>query len=189
MNSFPPLNFELYLIALSCQNAFMWNKIYTGILGISFLLMAGLVYYSYSWLQSVSAPPNVVQNYDYYANLSWMFLWISSLLLLVVANAVLWTTRNAWAMWTTFLYFGFFILIQKLWLDQLFFNFKQRNELTDSAISLGIFSGILLFVLAAAIVFSNQFIVKRMHDKMFAQTQPAIENQAELETDANENIT
>ncbi len=174
------------LNVLSCQNAFMWNKIYTAVLGILFVLMAGLTFYSYSWLQSVGAPVNVVQNYDYYSNIGWMFLCISSLVLLVLANVVLWTTRNAWAMWATFLYFAFFTLIQTLWLDQSFFNYQQQNGLAGRAFSLGAFSGILFCGLAAAIVFFNQFIAKRMRDKMF-QPQSATESQTQAEIDLNKN--
>ena len=152
-------------------------------------MIAGLSYYSFSWLQSVSAPTNVVQNYDYYANLNWMFLWISSLVLLAAANVVLWTTRNAWAMWATFIYFVLFMLLQAFWLDQSLLNYKQKNGLGSGTFSFGVFSGILFFFLAAAIVFFNQFIIKRMRDKMFATTQPTIENQAEAEADSKENLT
>jgi len=147
----------------------MWDKIYTAVLGISFVLMAGLTFYSYTWLQSVGSPVNVVQNYDYYSNIGWIFLWISSIILLILANVILWSTKNVWAMWATFLYFALFMLIRALWLDQSFFNYQQQNGLTNRAFFLGAFSAILFCVLAAIIVFFNQFIVKRMRDKMFAQ--------------------
>lgn len=158
----------------------MWNKIYTAVLGISFVLLAGLTYYSYTWLQSIGAPKNVVANYDYYSNIGWTFLWVSSIVLLILANVVLWTTHSAWAMWTTLLYFALFVLIQTLWLDQSALNYKQMNGLGSERFLLGAFSGILLCVLAAVIVFFNQFIVKRMHDKMSAQPQPVAANQADL---------
>jgi hypothetical protein len=165
----------------------MWNKIYTAALGISFLLMAGLAYYASTWLQSSTKPADVVTNYDYHSNIVWMFLWASSIILLVLGNVVLWTTRNAWAMWATFLYFAFFILLQTLWLDQSFLSYKQNNGLGNGAISFGFFYGILFCVLAAVIVFFNQFIVKRMRDKVSAQTQPVSENQSETKTDLSEN--
>lgn len=148
----------------------MWNKIYTGALGISFLLTAGLIYYSYTWLQSIAAPQNVVQNYENYSHNGWIFLWISSAVLLILANVVLWTTGNAWAMWATFVYFAIFILAQTFWLDQSFLHYRQQNNLTNSTFSLGIFSGVLFAGLAGVIVFFDQYIVKRMRDKMF-QTQ------------------
>jgi hypothetical protein len=163
--------------------AFMWNKIYTAVLGIFFLLSAGLTYYSYTWLQSVSAPRNVAENYGYFANLDWMLLWISTLILLVLANVVLWTTRNAWAIWATFLYFAFFILLQTFWLDAAFNRYKQQNGLDGAAISLGVFLGVVLIGLAAVIVFFNQFLIKRMRDKMSAQSVPT--NQIDINSDSN----
>ncbi len=181
------MDFGLWTLnILSCQNAFMWNKIYMAVLGISFVLMAGLTFYSYTWLQSSTKPADVVTSYDYYSNMSWIFLWASSIILLILANVVLWTTRNAWAMWATFLYFALFMLLQTLWLDQSFFNYQQQNGLADRAFSLGAFSGILFCGLAAAIVFFNQFIVKRMRDKMF-QPQSPTESQTQAEIDLNKN--
>lgn len=160
----------------------MWNKIYTAVLGISFVVLAVLTYYAYTWLQSVGKPVNVVESYSYFANLSRMFLLASSIVLLILANVVLWTTRHAWAMWTTFLFFALFMLIQSFWLDQSFFRYKQQNGLADSPLPLGVFSGILFVALAAAIVFFNQFIVRRMRDKMFAPTQ----NPTDLKTDSSD---
>ncbi len=116
-----------------------------------------------------------------------MFLWISSIVLLVLANVVLWTTRNAWAMWATFLYFAFFILFQTLMLDKSFFSYKQQNGLTDRAFSLTIFSGVVFSFLAAVIVFFNQFLIKRMRDKML-QPQPGPESQTQTEIDLNKNV-
>jgi apolipoprotein N-acyltransferase len=128
----------------------------------------------------------VAQNYDYYSNTGWLFLWISSIILLVLANVVLWTTRNAWAMWATFLYFALFMLIRTLWLDQSFFDYQRQNGITNRAFFLGAFSGILFCVLAAVIVFFNQFIVKRMRDKMF-QPQLETEGQTQAEIGLNKN--
>lgn len=161
----------------------MWNKIYTAVLGIFFLLSAGLTYYAFNWLQSVSAPASVVQNYGYFANLGWMFLWISTLILLVLANVVLWATRNAWAIWATFLYFAFFILLQTFLLDVAFNSYKQRNGLDGATISLGVFLGVVLVGLAAAIAFFNQYLIKRMRDKMPAQDVPS--NQTDVNSDSN----
>lgn len=161
----------------------MWNKIYIAVLGIFFLLSAGLTYYAFNWLQSVSAPKNVVDNYSYYANLDWMWLWISTLILLVLANVVLWTTRNAWAIWATFFYFAFFILLQTFWLDAAFNDYKQRNGSDGAAISLGVFLGVVLVGLAAVIAFFNQYLIKRMRDKMPAQG--VTSNQTDVNSDSN----
>jgi len=167
----------------------MWNKIYTAVLGISFVLMAGLIFYSNTWLQSPTKPADVVANYNNYSNIGWMFFWASSIILLILANVVLWTTRNAWAMWATFLYFALFILIQTFWLGESFSRYKQENGLGETGLSTGVFLGVILSGLAAVIVFFNQFLVKQMRDKMSVQAQPVTEKRAEFENDSNKNNT
>lgn len=151
----------------------MLQKIYIGALGISFVILSGLTFYAFNWLQSVGSPANVVLGYEYYANLNWIFLWASSLLLLILANVVLWTTRKAWAMWATFLYFALFMLIQTIWLEQSFHNYKQQNGLTENILPLGILYGVIFCGLAAAIIFFDQFIVKSMQSKMNPPVNPA----------------
>lgn len=160
----------------------MWNKIYTAVLGISFVLSAGLTFYSYNWLQSPGKPVDVATSYGYYSNVGWMFLLASSVILLVLANVVLWTTRNAWAMWATLLYFALFMLLQTFWLEQAYSHYKQQNGFVSSVLPLGVFYGVLFCVLAAAIVYLDQFVVKRMRDKM--STQPS-ENSS-VESPAND---
>ncbi len=76
-------------------------------------------------------------------------------------------------MWTALLYFAVFMVAQTFWLDRDFFNYQQKHNLTDSLISFGALSGVILIVLAAIIVFFNQYLAKRMHVKMYpAVTQP-----------------
>ena len=150
----------------------MWNKIYSIAASAFFVLMAVLTYLAYSWLQSVDKPVNVVASYDYYSGIASMFLWLSSIILLVLANVVLWKTSKSWALWSTFLYFAIFILARTFWLDQSFFNFKQQNNLAGGSFSVSAFLGLILCVLAAAIVFFNQFLVTRFRNKMIAAEQP-----------------
>lgn len=165
----------------------MWNKIYTAVLGICFILAAGLTYYASTWLQSATKPADVVTNYNYYANNGWLFLWASSVILLILANVVLWTTRNAWAMWATLLYFALFMLIQTFWLGSSFSQYKQQNNLSENTLPLGVLFGVILIGLASVIVFFNQFLVKRMRDKMLAPTETAAQNRVESNVDLNRN--
>ncbi len=151
----------------------MWNKIYVGVLGLAFLVMFVLTYLTFSWLQSVDKPVNVVANYDYYSNICRTFLWVSSLLLLILANVVLWKMRKSWALWATLLYFAVFTLTQTFWVAQTFFQYKQSNNLTHDSFSLSPVFGVTMIVLAGIIVFFNQYLVKRLHDKTFAEQQPA----------------
>lgn len=150
----------------------MWNKIYLAVLAAAILAMVVLLYFPYSWLQSVTAPRDVQAQYESYSNLGWAFLIISSVVLLVLANVLLWKTRRSWAMWATLLYFAIFVLAETFWLDREFFAYRQANNLTDSAIWFGALSGVILIVLAAIIVFFDQYLVKRLLDKSYPLLQP-----------------
>lgn len=150
----------------------MWNKIYLIILAAAILAMGVLLYLPFSWLQSIGAPAIVRDNYLYYSNISWMFLLVSSLVLLVAGNVVLWKTGRSWAMWTTLLYYAVFMVAQTFWLENSFFRFKQENNFTSGAVSWSPLSGAVLIALAAVIVFFNQYLVKRMLDKTYPPVQP-----------------
>ena len=145
----------------------MWNKIYSIALGISLLVTASLSFYAYNWLSSIDAPVNVVQNYEYYSGLVWMFLWLSSIILLVLANALYWRTQKSWALWTTFLYFALFIIFQTFWFDEAFTTYKNRSGLGQNTLPLGLFLGVALCIIGAIIVFFDQFLISRLHKKMY----------------------
>ena len=151
----------------------MWKKIYLTTLAVAILAMSVLLYLPYSWLQSVTAPKDVAAQYEFYSNICWMFLLISSLILLIVGNVVLWKTRGSWAMWTTLLYFAVFVVAYTFWLEQMFFQFQRQNNITTEVISFSPIFGIVLVVLAAIIVFFDQYLVKRLLDKTYPPLQPA----------------
>lgn len=146
----------------------MWSKIYLIILAAAILTMSFLLYFSYSWLQSIDAPTTVRDNYLYYSNISQMFLFVSALALLIAGNVVLWTTRKAWAVWTALLYFAGFTIANSFWLENSFFRYKQTNHLDSGLVSWSPVFGVILIVLATIIVFFNQYLVKRMQDKIYA---------------------
>lgn len=145
----------------------MWNKIYSLALAIAVLIMSSLAFYSYSWLTSIDAPVNVVQNYENFSAMAWLFLWLSSIILLILANVFFWRLQQSWALWTTFLYFAAFVIIQTFLLDDAFATFKSSNNLGQSGLSISPFLGVTLCVLAAVIIFFDQFLVSRLHKKMF----------------------
>ncbi len=163
----------------------MWNKIYLVILAAAVVTMGVLTYFPYSWLQSKTDPRDVQTNFLFYLNISWVFLLISTSILLISANVLLWKTRRAWALWATFLYFSVFTITYKFWLDQQFFSYQQTNRLTESAISFGAVFGAALVILAAIIVFFDQYLVKRMLDKISPTLQTV--NVLPKETDLGEN--
>jgi hypothetical protein len=162
----------------------MWNKIYLIALAVLITPMAFLTYYAWSWLQSIGAPRAVVESYDYWSNLNWNYLWISTVILLILANVLLWKTRRAWALWTTFLYFAIFIVVRYFWLDQTFFQYKQTNGALQNGFSLQPLLGAALIAVAAVIVFFDQFLVKRLHDKTYPATETPATNTAIIENDS-----
>lgn len=145
----------------------MWNKIFFIALSIAVLAMASFSFYSYSWLQSQTRPADVLQNYEYFSNLAWLFLWISSIVLLVLANALYWRIQQPWALWATFLYFAIFVVVQTFLLDSSFSTFQKRNFPAQEGFSPQPFLGVILCVLGVIIVFADQFLVSRLHKKMF----------------------
>ncbi len=151
----------------------MWNKIYAGVLGAAFLVMSVLTYLTFNWLQSVDKPANVVANYNYNAGISRTFLWISSIILLILANVLFWRTRKSWGLWTTLLYFAIFTIAQTFWLDNAFLHYQQASNLTDKNFSFSPVFGVTMLVLAGIVVFFNQYLIKRLYDKTFPAQQPA----------------
>jgi hypothetical protein len=154
----------------------MFSKIYLAALALSIVVMAFFTYYSWSWLQSIGQPAAAVAGYEYHSNLAWVALWVTSAMLLLLANAVLWTTRSAWAMWLTFLYFSFFIITKYFWLGREFMRFSE----SPSTFSSGPLIGAGLIILMAVVVFIDQFMVVRL----LAKTYPDPTN-AENETIAD----
>ena len=161
----------------------MWNKIYLVILAVAISAMGVLLYLPFSWLQSIGAPATVRDNYFYYSNIGWTFLLISSLILLVAGNVVLWKTRRSWAIWTTLLYYVFFTILHTFWLQQAYFQYQKANNLATEAISFAPFVGVILIVLAAIIVFFNQYLVKRLLNKTYPLAQPVESLPEALPTD------
>ena len=164
----------------------MWNKIYSILLVIAVLTMGVLLYLPYSWLGSVTDPKIVAFNYNHYAGISWTFLLISSLVLLAAGNALLFKTRQAWALWASFLYFAVFMILHTFWLQESYFQYKKSSGLADGSFSLGAFVGVLFVALAAIFVFFNQYLVKRMQAKMSPQIETGgqISEQIRTEKDA-----
>jgi len=157
----------------------MLNIIYLAALAVFLLVMSVLTYYSSSWLASITDPRSVVTNYEYYSSASGNFLWISTAILLILANIILWKTRKVWAFWSTLLYFAVFIILHTFWLNASFVQYKKDNGLLAGGIYLSPLVGVILLIIVAVIVFLNQLLVLRMHDKMYAketQVEPLTED-------------
>lgn len=148
----------------------MFSKIYLACLAVSAVLMAFFVYYSWAWLGSIGAPATAVEGYAYHSGYAVTTLCLSSVVLLLLGNAVLWSTRSAWAMWTTAIYFAVFALLKFFWLDQAIAQFKKTNALSESGFSVGPVLAVVFVIIAVVIVFLNQFIVVKLNRTMYAPT-------------------
>lgn len=155
----------------------MWSKIYLIALILSLGLMCFFTYYSYSWLASIVSPASVIEGYEYHANLSWIFLWLSSVVLLILANTVLVNSRRSWAIWTTCIYFAAFIVIRYFWLELSFFQYKRANFAWNESFSIGPFFAVFLVVLGSAVSYFDIFAVTRLqnriHPRPIASTEEA----------------
>ena len=104
---------------------------------------------------------------------------------MLVGNALLFKTQKAWALWTTFIYFAFFVILNSFWLGEKYFQFKQSKGLSDSAFSFGAFIGVLFVAIAVILVFFNQYFVKRMQAKLA----PSVQNSdGEIYPSGSENL-
>jgi len=141
----------------------MWNKIYLGVLAAAVLVMCFLTFYSYSWLGSIGNPADAIAGYDYYARLGTIFLSISSVILLILANVILWNSRRGWALWTTLAYLAIFVILRTFWVEKARYNFQYPDSLFFTPALVGA----ILIIIAGIIVFFNQLVNLRLNEKMY----------------------
>jgi len=155
----------------------MWNKIYLAVLAVAVVVMSFFVVYSHSWFGSIGNPKDALEGFEYYAGLGSTFLWISTAILLIIANIILWNSRRAWAMWASFAYFAVFTLLRYFWLEKSLYNFQKA----DSFFLTPIF-GAILIIAFGAIVFFNQFLNLRLNEKMYPPvvSEPEFPNEEEI---------
>lgn len=161
----------------------MSKLVYLAALLMGVLLMSFFTYYSYDWLQSIGSPTDAFANYSYFAGLGWALLFISSGVLLLIANIVLWTSRRSWAMWVTAAYFIVFLSLRAFWLEPSMEQFAAANNLQPTAAAIGPFVTMLLFIAAIAAIFFDNFIVLRMADKIHPPIESAIETPEPTKTE------
>ena len=145
----------------------MFAKIYLALFVASAAVMTFFTCYSCSWLKSVGAPAAAIAGYDYHAGYAWPLLWLTTVTLLFLGNAVLWASGKAWAMWMTVAYFVVFIVLRAFWLDPAASQFRTANALPADALSIGPVFAAVLIVLLAAIAFFDQFIIIRLRTKTY----------------------
>ena len=141
----------------------MWSKIYLAVLAAAFLVMCFFTFYANSWLGSIGNPIDAIAGYDYYARLSTIGLSISFVALLILANIILWNTRRSWALWTTLGFFALFVLIRTFWLEKSRYSFQYPDSLFFTPAIVGA----VLIIAAGAVVFFNQLLNLRLHERMY----------------------
>ncbi len=159
----------------------MWSKIYLGVLAVAIAVVGFFTHYSWSWMQSIGSPDAAIKGYEYHSSLAWLVLWIFSVFLLLLGNAVLWAGKKSWALWVTFLYFSIFIIVRNFWLDRTFIDFESRHAGLQG-LSVAPIIAASLIILAAIIVFFDTFLVTRLRAKTYPAVEPAVS--AETETPA-----
>lgn len=145
----------------------MWSKIYLSVLGLSLIVMAFFTFYGWSWLQSIGAPQAAFEGYLYHAGVSWPLLWITAAVLLLLANAVLWSTARSWAMWTTLVYFAAGVVLKYFWLERAAASFVTANRLAPETLSFGPLLAVVIIFVAAAVVFFDYFLVLKLYQRTF----------------------
>jgi len=156
----------------------MWNKIYLAVLAAAFLVMCFFTFYANSWLGSIGNPKDAIEGYEHYAGIGSLSLSISSVILLILANVILWNTRRGWALWTTLAYFAIFVILRSFWLE------KSRYSLQypDSSFFTPALVGAGVIIAAGAVVFFNQLLNLRLNEKMY----PPLETSENTEVLKNE---
>ena len=160
----------------------MWSKVYLAVLAVSIAVVAFFTYYSWSWLQSIGSPAVASNEFDYYFSTSFTFLEISSGILLIIANIILWQNHRAWAIWATSLYFGISVIIRSFWLLTAYDNFAiQNSRETSGPHGVSVFLTIVVCLFSAAVAFCDQFVVLRLREKMYP---PTVADEPEAETES-----
>lgn len=169
----------------------MWTKIFLALFAVAVVLMLVLIYFSYSQLQSIGfAPKDIAESFLSYRVYNIRVFWISSLVLLILANVILWLSRQAWALWLTLLFFVGFMLIQSWWLDQQYLQYVKQNNLSaESIYTFGRIISALLCVVVAAGIYFNQFFVLRMRDRIHGGDKEIVATQTPEEIAAEDEKT
>lgn len=145
----------------------MWDRIFLLVLAICSAIMAGLTYYAWSWLQSIGAPQATVDGYTFHSGLAFKFVWISSIVMLVLANFLLARFRRSWAMWATFVYFAAFIATSFFFLESSFLKYKVSTGLAQPGLPVASLVGALIIIAAGVIVFVDQLAIVRLRERIY----------------------
>ena len=165
----------------------MWNKVYFALLVIGTLVGGFFVYYAWTWLQSIGDPRSAWEAYNYHRRAGVYFMVSWTAVLVAVANVVLWTKRNAWALWTSHAYFVVFALLLLVALHQLGTSFCIQNGVCeDPSKIIGVLMAVFGSLVLGAILFVDQYVILRMREKMYGQ--PATGDAAVMEKENSRDL-
>jgi hypothetical protein len=132
----------------------MPTKAFVAILIASAAAALVLAYYSASWLWSIGNPAVALSGFDYHGGYFWTVVYVSTVVLWIIANVVLWQTRRAWALWSAFLFFAIFAFARLVVIDRIAAAFVESHRITTVSIyRYGALAFMLLFAAAAAITY------------------------------------
>ena len=135
--------------------------------------------YAAGWTRSIGDPVAAVNGYEYVSHVSWLFLLISTCVLLVLANAGYWTRNRLWTMWATFIYFAVFAALRYFGLEPSVFEFRKEHGLSDASFTAKPFLAVILILAMAAIVFANQLILIRLRAKAYPEPKSTIDSETD----------
>lgn len=137
----------------------MINKIFLGLVAVAAAASGTIFYYAYSWLGSIGNPEIASKGYVSSSTLGWTLLWISFLVLAVVALISLWQSKSKWPLWITFVYFAVFSSLLML-NDSSFSNFMETNSLeTEYTLLNPLIIAVLLVVLLVGVLAAQMLLV------------------------------
>lgn len=135
------------------------------------ILFAAIVfffsYYAWSWLQSIGSPDAAIAGFEYHHRLAESAIWLSTLVLIGVANGVMWLTGRVWAMWVTFFYFVATKFGVAFWLENAHAAFLANISGRSNGIVSSLLLNVILSGLVGAVIFFDQYIVIRLREKTF----------------------
>lgn len=127
---------------------------------------------------SIGSPADALAGFRYNADIAWTSMWIFSLVILLIGNALFWQSGRSWAMWSTLVFFALCSVAKTILLDYNFAKFtlvivgassqSQRSGTLGPTIwSLIVDTG--LIIIATAIVYFDHFIVSRLRAKTYPE--------------------
>jgi uncharacterized membrane protein len=162
----------------------MLNKIYLAALLVCTIVAGFFAYYGWSWLQSIGDPRIGFENYGYHRTMGIYAMLISTAILIVLGNVLLWSRHSAWGLWVADAYFVVFALVFLVAINAAANSYCLENNLCQdpsraAGILLTVFGGLAL----TALLFGDQFIVLRLREKTYGQRREASIEEKEYSRD------